>query len=1789
MAIKFTRKPTDYISESAYMYDVAQTSKYFDKSVYDSLISSGNEQLIEQYVYGVAGARDKTSATFNKHDYDYLSDEDKAGYFLTTFYTDENSDEYRQNMAYYQSKVEEAIDKETYNSLNWFEKSMATVGGLVGNAVNETLLGTIEGLIDLGAVAVGQKDWAAKDITGVGANRESLQKFARAYSYLDKNKFMQIANDVTTGIAQMLPMIALNIPAPGLGTAVYFGAMAGNTAADAVRTNPDIDYLSLIGYTAATTGVELATEKISAGLFGGAGNFIDEQIFGKATGKGLIKLGEKATGNWVARVGLNFLSEGLEESIAEFANTALFNTFIAQGNDELRKSYSVEEILYAGLVGGLIGGLMEGGRIASQTRLSITKDGKVIPTKTAEKGTKGLTKTQSLVLTEKLSQASALAQTDAVADLQSKYSDLTLDEIKTQHAEEYENAVNKNQKTSDKMTEISLGLAKIYEMAGETTFKKAVDLANGVFENQQRLLSNYLDKASGATEKYSAIEKKVNDVLNKEYDGNVSFQVETSGLTAQQTRLKQNLKNKFGIDVYFGKLGEKNGNNRKFGLTISENEIILDTEQFGQMSEQEILNKVVKEELVHTLQFTKNIITPQTLLAINEVMGQTDVAPKTLDAAYEKETGLKKLTEAQAKAVAEVLLFDDLTVSKMFYTEYSTLNKVYRFFKNIKNKIEDSKELRSQKGKLKYNTLLKSMKAYREIARNKLGTAENVEQFIKDYQLTDLEAKQLRETYVENNDVGPIEGFTQVAFAKEEDINKALGKTETQPQQTQMELDVKTVEKPKKTRTKKSATEISLKDASNYQQMSFGDLLFEQLGEDKYLTEPTNDEIVKTQNEAISVKNTDGKRVADTIKNLIDTNGVRRLSEQQLTTATQLEYNRLNALMIADPIFSEITEENFDDVYKEISTDPTARALFENAMDLRLGADTENKFSKEFKERVVNAFRAETTGAAQNIGLKSAILHEEKPISNIVKQLYDGGFELKLTEADVADLDDRIKNKNQHIKSLEKQIMELEQQIKQNQENKLEYDALTEEFLEKTKELRTFKTGTVADILDWLINNAGDIESEAKLTSSVMQRLLDTAIAAGESGKNIGMYLKSKADPDRPFAKFRDKLDNVVKKLRSFRMWAMTSSPISWVRNWTGNLGMRALDGITNSVERQLSRTIGRANPDWIPSDSIKFNETKAGKDVYKHISDVYGNYIQAEIRGQNKYFDSEDTSDAKKAQFARAINEQKKAEATGFNKVVLEVKSWSDWGLNTGFFGDEKQVYASVCKNLGNLVASSHDYLLKGIESEKNRLLKKLEQKGSLVAEDSERLKVLEKALSSKLDADILDATDKSELKRLITECANKSFDQYFKSSNGFSKWCYTMQKKHPVFGELVSWVMPFPKVAVNIMKMAYRYSPAGFIRGIYQQFSAKTARVSEQERGTMRAEAIRAYSEASVGTFMLIAGALAAMLGWVDIDDDDYLGVAVNFGDDIRVSLSDLAPSMTTFSTAAAFTYGWKNDKGAWKQALNTVYDNTLLSNIENAFRYSTPSKYVENLSVSYFASYIPAVVKLANKWTTNSAYKDKSGNYFQKLIKTLGASVPGLSQLVPNKINPYTGEVSTSTGTTDRFFNFIASLSPLQIQQKKLKGAELEANRLGIKTSGLSGNFKMTYSDRTGKEYTKEYKLSNKRKEKYAKYRADYIETQYNRIESGKELVTILDKNTNKYKTVKYEKLTDDEKSRVLSNLYSKATEAAKIRAWLDEGNSYYVKDKKVYNDYKKLFGQSSKIKYNPNWKGSNFVEG
>ena len=72
------------------------------------------------------------------------------------------------------------------------EKSINSVGGVLANTLNETVLGTLEGLIDFGMTVFGSNnEQIAQDSTGYSLNQEQIRLWNEAFSNVGKNACLE--------------------------------------------------------------------------------------------------------------------------------------------------------------------------------------------------------------------------------------------------------------------------------------------------------------------------------------------------------------------------------------------------------------------------------------------------------------------------------------------------------------------------------------------------------------------------------------------------------------------------------------------------------------------------------------------------------------------------------------------------------------------------------------------------------------------------------------------------------------------------------------------------------------------------------------------------------------------------------------------------------------------------------------------------------------------------------------------------------------------------------------------------------------------------------------------------------------------------------------------------------------------------------------------------------------------------------------------------------------------------------------------------------------------------------------------------------------------------------------------------------------------------------------------------------------------------------------------------------------------------------------------------------------
>ena len=436
--------------------------------------------------------------------------------------------------------------------------------------------------------------------------------------------------------------------------------------------------------------------------------------------------------------------------------------------------------------------------------------------------------------------------------------------------------------------------------------------------------------------------------------------------------------------------------------------------------------------------------------------------------------------------------------------------------------------------------------------------------------------------------------------------------------------------------------------------------------------------------------------------------------------------------------------------------------------------------------------------------------------------------------------------------------------------------------------------------------------------------------------------------------------------------------------------------------------------------------------------------------------------------------------------------------------------------------------------------------------------------ALAGYLQARKIDVKNISEdaLTEARIYAVNEAIKATFNDESALANWVQDFGNKNMFTNILVEGVLPFKRTPINIVKRGIEYSPLGLMKTL-------TKGVYDVKKGKITpTEFIDGLASGLTGTGIMVAGMILANLGCVSGGEDDdklsdfekWLGkqeYAVEFaGKSYTIDWG--APACIPFfigveiidTMSAGEDFQLSKVSNAIWNSLEPITNLSMLSGMQGVIestRYAESSQtlaaIVGDAVTSYAMQGIPSLAGAVSRTidpTQRSWYTDKNDKVFdsfsQSVINNVKSKVPGLSYFQIPKIDPWGREVSRG-GVGERVLeNFV---SPGYYSEIEYTDTNEELKRLFVKTGEnvlpkiapksfqVNGITKQLTAD--------EYVI-------YAKARGEYS------FEYINELIN----------TGKYQKLTDEEKAEVITNLYSFANAKAKTEVsdydLLGEGSKY-----------------------------------
>lgn len=630
--------------------------------------------------------------------------------------------------------------------------------------------------------------------------------------------------------------------------------------------------------------------------------------------------------------------------------------------------------------------------------------------------------------------------------------------------------------------------------------------------------------------------------------------------------------------------------------------------------------------------------------------------------------------------------------------------------------------------------------------------------------------------------------------------------------------------------------------------------------------------------------------------------------------------------------------------------------------------------------------------------------------------------------------------------------------------------------------------------------------------------------------------------------RYHEALKIITRRINSFRYTAMLSNPATHVRNLTSNIALSGINEISERFAQYLATKINEKI--GVKGEFVLTAKRRKFKDIP---SDVRA-YIDQKIINNGRL---------------DAVLKGSKFNPTSDNIIENITNAYP-------FFGDDV-----VNKALQKWYSFTFDML----------------EKGDVIFVGREIQIRLAQYLES-LNME-LSKIDKDTFEMVFNMAIADSWELYLRKSNNFTKWYAKMSYEFPMLGLLFTSFLPFAKVTANITSFLIRFSPFNWVKVLadaaaykYQTqtlfietvetrvdpitgktyealIQKKVMRGGDADKARQRGSQLydivpqfaniigRDISSATIGTVLFAMGIAAGLGGVLDWDEDTYGNLVIRVGD-YAITIDLLSPGISALLLGASITSKTKMNDKTWDTFADVLSNLTLLGTFDDILRYNdNVADVVASAWGTYLLQYVPALFKSIARVIDPSLKKTGSKWYYR-----LAAALPGFTYLVPNRVDPYTGEYVNDDGT-HRWLNLMQIALPTRIIKESTNYLELEAIRLGTTTTGPSG--RLQYNDDV-------IVLTGKDKEQYEQRRGAYVRSLGNKMVSSKEYLDAPDELSKETKKATGKRDRKD----MLEWVYSKASKYAKIEYWLNKGNTYTTSDVNEYQELVAIFGPD-KIKF------------
>ncbi len=375
---------------------------------------------------------------------------------------------------------------------------------------------------------------------------------------------------------------------------------------------------------------------------------------------------------------------------------------------------------------------------------------------------------------------------------------------------------------------------------------------------------------------------------------------------------------------------------------------------------------------------------------------------------------------------------------------------------------------------------------------------------------------------------------------------------------------------------------------------------------------------------------------------------------------------------------------------------------------------------------------------------------------------------------------------------------------------------------------------------------------------------------------------------------------------------------------------------------------------------------------------------------------------------------------------------------------------------------------------------------------------------------------------------------------------------------------LIPFAKTPANLTKAIVDYSPVGLVNTLIKGKNLKNAIETGQFTSKMQHDFVQSLGKATAGTMLYVAGYALAKAGIVSGESDDDKDVRDFMKNTLGVNSYSIKIGNKSFS------YDWAQPIAAPLSIMANIVQNNnedantlekVLSSLDTAGNILLEQSFMESINTALsnndglatgieeaildlparaMPTFMKQIVDLTDSTQRQTFEYDKP---LESMVNSVKAKIPGLSQTLAPSVDTMGREIQRYGGKNNIFNVFI---NPANVSTENISESANEIYRLYKETgnTNIMPRVAPYYINKDGEKIT----LDSNERSKYQKASGKIIETE----------ITKLLKNN------KYQKMTDDKKAEVISNIVNYSYTVAQKEVLGTELSDSY---QKVY-DYSKI---------------------